>query len=54
MEQAEAIPNATLGEPDAKRREAPANRIGKLLKRHNTADVALQQVKAIENPNREK
>ena len=49
LEQAKALFNATAEEADGKRREALADRIGELLKRHDTADIAFRRVMALNN-----
>jgi hypothetical protein len=41
-----ALVNAAASEPDPRRREATAERIGELLKRHDTEEIALVLAKA--------
>jgi hypothetical protein len=49
LEQARALVSATDEEPDAKRREALADRIAELLKRHDTPEIAGQLARALSN-----
>jgi hypothetical protein len=43
------VRNATVREPDLRRCEALADRIGELLKRHDTADITLVHANSIRN-----
>ena len=47
--QAKALVNSSARELDAGRCEVLADRIGKIRDRHNTAEIALEQVKALHN-----